>query len=116
MREDGRRRFVVPLQVGKAHVVDQHDRQACERLGIDRDESNQPWRSALAAGLEPPSWRAADVARAVGADGIIDRSRKIPGGWHLSLFRWNVVGGPTVQVCGDPVVIKLSDNGPKWGL
>ncbi|MEF0939996.1 RES domain-containing protein [Rhizobium sp. BR 362] len=116
MREDGRRRVVVPLLVSKAFVLDQHDEQACERLGIDRDASNLPWRPALAAGEEPPSWRTADAARAAGADGIIDRSRLISGGWHLNLFRWNALGGPSVEVSGDPVEITLSENGPKWGL
>ncbi|WP_246590428.1 RES domain-containing protein [Rhizobium lentis] len=116
MREDGRRRVVVPLSVGNALVLDQHAQQACERLGIDRNVSNLSWRFALTAGEEPPSWRTADAARAAGADGIIDRSRLIPGGWHLNLFRWNVLGGPSVEVSGDPVEIRLSEDGPKWGL
>lgn len=116
MREDQRPRVVVPLLVTDAIVVDQHDQQACEQLGIDRELSNLSWRSALAVGQEPASWRTADAARAAGADGIIDRSRLIPGGWHLNLFRWNGLGGPSVEVCGDPVGIRLSENGPKWGL
>lgn len=65
--------MVVPLSVSNAFVLDQHDEQACERLGIDRDASNLSCRSAVAAGAEPPSWRTADLARAAGADGIIDR-------------------------------------------
>ncbi|WP_259667169.1 hypothetical protein [Rhizobium lentis] len=32
MREDGRRRVVVPLSVGRALVLDQHAQQACECL------------------------------------------------------------------------------------
>ncbi|WP_458386712.1 RES domain-containing protein [Rhizobium pisi] len=97
-------------------MLDQHDQQAFERLGIDRNASNLSWRAALAAGKEPPSWRTADAARAAGADGIIDRSRSIPGGWHLNLFHWNALGGPSVEVSGDPVEIALSEDGPKWGL
>lgn len=116
IREDGRPRVVVPLMVGEAHVLDQHDEEACRILGIDRDLSNTQWRSALEAGAEPPSWRNADAARAAGADGIIDRSRMIPGGWHVNLFRWNELGGPTVTTCGEPTSIYLSDDGPKWGL
>jgi RES domain-containing protein len=116
IREDHRPRAVVPLRMSEAFVVDQHDEEACWRLGIERELSNEPWRTALAAGVEPPSWRNADAARTAGADGIIDRSRMIPGGWHLNLFRWNELGGPVVEICGDPVEIKLSDNGPKWGL
>lgn len=116
MREDRRPRVVVPLLIGEAMVVDQHDEAACRLLGINRDLSNEPWRSALAAGQEPVSWRNVAIARAANADGIIDRSRMIPGGWHLNLFRWNDLGGPSVQVCGDPVEIKLSADGTKWGL
>lgn len=116
IREDHRPRVVVPLLVGIAFVVDQHDEQGCKMFGIDRELSNEPWRAALAAGVEPPSWRNADAARAAGADGIIDRSRMIPGGWHLNLFRWNELGGPSIKVCGEPIEITLSNSGPKWGL
>lgn len=116
IREDGRPRVVVPLMAGEAHVLDQHDEDACHLLGIDRDLSNAGWRQALKAGQEPPSWRNADVARAAGADGIIDRSRMIPGGWHVNLFRWNELGGPWVSVVGEPIPIQLSSDGPKWGL
>jgi hypothetical protein len=116
IREDGRPRVVIPLMVSEARVFDQHDEEACRTLGIDREHSNAGWRQALEAGSEPPSWRNADAVRAAGADGIIDRSRMIPGGWHVNLFRWNELGGPSVSVCGEPVAIKLSLDGPKWGL
>jgi len=116
IREDNRPRVVVPLMVGPAEVLDQHDEEACLRLGIDRDLSKASWRDALSQGREPPSWRNADAARAAGADGIIDRSRMIPGGWHVTLFRWNDLGGPSIAVCGEPMPIHLSIDGPKWGL
>ena len=116
MREDHRPRVVVPLLVGEAWVLDQHDDAACRHFGIDRAASDVSWRSALTAETEPPSWRNADAARAAGADGLIDRSRMIPGGWHLILFRWNEFGGPRVAVDGEATEIRLSDGGPKWGL
>ena len=116
MREDGRARVVVPLEIGEALVVDQHDEEVCAALGIDRDRSNLSWRVALSEGREPPSWHSADRARAAGADGIIDRSRQIPGGWHLNLFRWNALGGPRVKIAGDPIPVELTADGPKWGL
>lgn len=75
-------------------VLDQHHEEACKLLGIDRESSNESWRTALSEGREPASWRAVDIAREAGADGIIDRSRMIPGGWHLNLFRWNEGGEP----------------------
>jgi RES domain-containing protein len=116
MREDQRPRVILPLMVSEAFVLDQRDEEACRSLGIDRDLSNCSWRTALAAGGEPASWRNADIAREAGADGIVDRSRQIPGGWHVNLFRWNELGGPTVTICGDPVPIVLSDNTEKWSL
>lgn len=116
IREDGHPRVVIPLMVSEARVFDQHSEEACRILGIDREHSNADWRQALAAGIEPPSWRNADAVRAIGADGIVDRSRMIPGGWHVNLFRWNELGGPSVSVCGQPVAIELSLDGPKWGL
>ena len=116
IREDGIRRVVVPLQVGDAAILDQRDEDMCRHFGIDRELSNTPWRPALADGDEPLSWKNSDAARNAGADGIIDRSRKIPDGWHVTLFRWNSLGGPSVEVAGDPVEITLSADGPKWGL
>jgi hypothetical protein len=116
IREDRRPRVVVPLMVSAAYVLDQHDENACRLIGIDRDLSNVSWRPALALGQEPPSWQNSDAARAAGADGIIDRSRMIPEGWHVTLFRWNDLGGPSITVCGDPIEINLSVDGPKWGL
>jgi len=79
IREDGVQRVVVTLMLSEARVFEQHDDEACRGLGIDRELSNAGWRQALAAGQEPPSWINADAARAIGADGIIDRSRMIPG-------------------------------------
>lgn len=116
MRQDNRPRVVVPLFVEDALVVDQRDEETCLRLGIDRELSNESWLKALENGREPASWRNSDAARASGADGLIDRSRMIPDGRHLNLFLWNEMGGPKVTVCGDPIDIQLSPDGPQWGL
>lgn len=116
MREDGKARMLVPLLVTEAKILDQHDEALCDRLGIDRTQSNVSWRTVLDSGGEPPSWRTSDIARASGADGLIDPSRNIPGGWHLNLFRWNDLGGPNVEVAGDPMQIRLSATGGKWEL
>ena len=97
-RVDGAPRVVVALEVDTALVLDQHDAAACAAIGIDRERSNVSWRRYLDAGQRPPSWDNADAARAAGADGIIDRSRQIAGGWHLALFRWNGADGPRVAV------------------
>jgi len=114
MRQDGLPRMMVPLQISQVFVLDQHDEEACRAFGIERDLSNEPWQAAIAEGREPASWRNADIARAAGAGGIIDRSRKMPGGWHLNLFYWNESGGPKVEICGEPVEIVLRAGEPTW--
>lgn len=116
MREDGLPRVVVPLLISDALVIDQRDERTCELLDIKVGQSNESWRTALAVHREPASWRNSDIARAAGADGIIDPSRMIAGGWHRDLFRWNDLGGPTVEVCGPAIEIKLSDSAAKWSL
>lgn len=115
MREDGLPRVIVPLELAPANVFDQRDAAACVALGIDREDSNANWRLLLSAGREPPSWHNADAARAIGADGIIDRSRHIPDGWHVTLFRWNTPGAPSVSVAGDPIPAILSNSDQHWG-
>ena len=99
---DGIKRVVVPLELDGAQVFDQRDPAACSALGIDPQQSQVRWNDELAAGREPPSWRASDAARAAGAQGIIDVSRGIAGGWHVCLFAWNVPGAPQVRLAGDP--------------
>lgn len=114
MAEDGLTRVVVPVELDAALVFDQHDEAACVALGIDRDLSQMPWRKALFAGDEPPSWVNSDAARRYEVDGIIDPSRGIAGGWHVALFRWNELGGPKVSVCGDPIPCNYAESRARW--
>lgn len=91
-------RTVLRLTVEAERLVDLRDPDACARLGVDATRTKEDWIAALAAGAEAPSWRASDRARALGATGLIDRSRRLPGEWHLVLFRWNAPGGASVMV------------------
>jgi RES domain-containing protein len=114
-KADGVARVVVPIDVSPACVLDQRDPAQCVALGIDREASNEKWLTALARGREPPSWRNSDAARAAGLDGIIDRSRHIPDGWHICLFRWNSGGGPSVMRVGDPIPATMPPGVSGWG-
>lgn len=116
MREDGLARVLIPLRLTGAWLVDQRDKAKCDQLGIVPDAANDSWRTALQQGRTPGSWQNADKARATGADGIIDCSRFIPGGWHVCLFGWNAQSTARVAVCGKPTPITLSQDGPTWGL
>jgi len=112
--EDGLARVIVPLSLDRALVVDQRDAATCARLGIDPADAAGRWRPHLAAGREPPSWRNSDAARAVGADGIIDPSRGILGGWHVALFRWNRAGAPQLRIAGEPLACDYRAARARW--
>ena len=90
-------RALMRLMVEADRLVDLRDRVACAALEIDPAAAKQDWIAALDRGETPPSWRVADRARAVGAAGLIDRSRRAPGQWHLVLFGW----GDNVRVAGE---------------
>lgn len=94
----GRQRVVLRLRVGRARVLDLRHPSAAAIYA----EACQPWRSALADGREPASWKAADAVRRAGLDGLIDPSRQTPGRWALTLFRWNAPDAPRVRQAGRP--------------
>lgn len=74
------------------------------------EDARQPWQSALEAERTPRSWSAADDLRNAGHLGLIDPSRRRPGLWHITLFRWNEVGAPTVRMIDDPRPIEVVPN------
>ncbi len=72
--------------------------------------ARQPWQSALAAGRDPEPWSAADAVRASGHAGLIDPSRRRAGLWHITLFRWNDIGAPTIRRAGPPTPVSLAPD------
>lgn len=100
-------RALVRLAVSAQGLVDLRDPAACSAFGVDAGKAGEDWLGALQAGETPPSWIVADRLRSIGANGLIDASRRLPGAWHLVLFRWNTAGGvqlrpaPSVSAPGD---------------
>jgi RES domain-containing protein len=84
------------FEVEAERIVDLRDREALGRLGIDPADASATWQQVAAEGGTPPSWQVRDRLEQLGANGLIDPSRRSPGLWHLVLFRWNEVGAPTV--------------------
>lgn len=99
--------LMVTVEVEAARIVDLRDRDARHRAGVDLRDAVSPWQEVVKAGGEPPSWRVRRRLELLGANGLIDPSRRAPGLWHLTLFRWNRPGGPSVRLtrpgpCGGP--------------
>ena len=61
-----------------------------ETLGITPADLLSDWkRIHYKNSGEPPTWRACDVGRSAGADGLLTPSSQVPGGTNLVLWRWN---------------------------
>lgn len=91
---------IVEVDVEAPGIVDLRDAKALETAGIDVADALAPWQTIASAGGTPTSWTVRDRLLQVGANGLIDPSRKRPGLWHLVLFRWNVSDAPTVRLSG----------------
>lgn len=91
---------IVELDVHADGIVDLRDAVALTAADIDLADAVAPWQDVVAAGGTPPSWTVRHRLLEIGANGLIDPSRKSPGLWHLVLFRWNESGAPTVRLRG----------------
>jgi len=94
---------IVEIDVEATGIVDLRDANALEAAGIDLADAVAPWQGIAAAGGMPTSWTVRDRLLEVGANGLIDPSRKSPGCWHLVLFRWNEADAPIVRLSGHPL-------------
>jgi RES domain-containing protein len=97
-------RVLLTFEVGRCALYDLRAPASADLHELAR----QPWQSALAAGVVPGSWVAADRLRAAGQVGLIDPSRRRPGLWHITLFRWNEPGAPQVRLYADPRPISIA--------
>ncbi|WP_120002945.1 RES family NAD+ phosphorylase [Nesterenkonia muleiensis] len=89
---------VLELRVRAERIVDLRDSRARAMAGIELDDATAPWQDLVTRGEQSPSWTVRRRIEQLGAEGLIDPSRKAPGLWHLVLFRWNAAGGASVRV------------------
>ena len=66
--------------------------------GVNLADAAAPWQDIVKNGGEPASWKIRRRLEGLGATGLIDPSRKRPGRWHLTLFRWDSVDAPRVAL------------------
>jgi len=88
---------VLAVQVVADRIVDLRAHEPLRSIGVD-PAAAADWQEILAAGGSPSSWRVRDTLEQLGANGLIDPSRRRPGLWHLVLFGWNRPGAPSVRV------------------
>ena len=91
-------REVLQFNVEANRIVDLRDHEALKSAGISPADAAADWQRAVAAGGTPPSWKVREALQSLGANGLIDPSRKRPQLWHLTLFNWNADGAPSVRV------------------
>lgn len=89
---------VIEVSVQADRIFDLRDACSREEAGISLDDTAAEWTALAAAGQEPPSWTVRQRLEELGAQGLIDPSRKATGLWHLVLFRWNEPGAAQVTL------------------
>ncbi|WP_221439679.1 RES family NAD+ phosphorylase [Paucibacter oligotrophus] len=89
---------IVEIDVEATGIFDLRDESSLRNAGIEVSDAIAPWQEIANAGGTPRSWKVRDRLIEMGANGLIDPSRKRPGLWHLVLFRWNEGNGPRVHV------------------
>lgn len=88
---------VLRFSVDAARIADLRDHDALRSVGIEPADAAAEWQDVVAAGGSPSSWRVRETLERLGAQGLIDPSRKQPELWHLTLFKWNTDGAPRVR-------------------
>lgn len=89
-------REVLSFEVAASRIADLRDRATMASIGVDVDAAAAPWQDDVAAGRTPVSWGVREMLLELGAQGLIDPSRRRPGLWHLTLFTWNRPDAPSV--------------------
>ncbi len=92
---------LVSVRVRAENIFDLRDPSARAHAGINLEDATAPWQELVRNGQEPRSWKVRDQLEALGAQGLMDPSRKSPGLWHLVLFTWNRDHAPAVQLADE---------------
>ena len=103
MQQNDPPRVVCSISVSSANIVDLRDLDACRLLDIDPSQRTVEWQDLRAKGLRSTTWDISDRVRELGLDGMLYASRTKPNLTHLTLFKWNDLGGPAVKVVGQPI-------------
>lgn len=96
-------RVLLRYEVDKCRLFDLRHPDAAETYAL----ACQSWRDVLADGGSPKPWKAADHVRELNHAGLIDPSRRRPGLWHITLFRWNESDAPNVRRIGMPIPLTV---------
>ncbi|MGI9506064.1 MAG: RES family NAD+ phosphorylase [Geminicoccaceae bacterium] len=99
-------RVLLTYEVEPCSLMDLRDPKLSDIYELAR----KPWRHAVRTGRAPSSWHAADRVRGDGHVGLIDPSRRRPGLWHITLFRWNEPGAPNVYRISEPNPIAIEPD------
>lgn len=77
------------IRVEADGIFDLRDEHARRAAGIRLKDAVSDWQQVVAEDGIPPSWTVRHRLMKLGAQGLMDPSRKAPGLWHLVLFRWD---------------------------
>lgn len=89
---------IITVAVQADRIFDLRDAAARDMAGISLAEATAPWQDLVARGEAPPSWSVRERLERLGAQGLIDPSRRAPGLWHLAIFTWNRAGAAQAVV------------------
>lgn len=78
------------LDLSVAGILDVREPAVAAALGIAHADLLCPWQKMwFFDDLEPPTWRACDIARTAGARGLLTPSSRVADGTNLVLWDWS---------------------------
>jgi RES domain-containing protein len=90
--------LIAQLELKNARLADLTDPQVLDDLGAPAGIHSSEWRDSLDKGEVPATHILRDALLAQAFDGVVYPSFMSPGGTCVALWRWNVTGGPTLDV------------------